>query len=147
MTNNALNVFTDGGARGNPGPSAIGVYITDQNDKEIAGFGKEIGIATNNVAEYKAVLEALSWIIENKESLEKNTKINFFLDSNLVCSQISGLFKVKNSKLRILLFSVRQKEAEIGIPIIYNYIPREQNKKADALVNIALDNKTYFDLQ
>ena len=67
MTNNTLNVFTDGGARGNPGPSAIGVYITDGNKKEIAGFGKKIGIATNNVAEYKAVLEALSWIIENKE--------------------------------------------------------------------------------
>ena len=139
MVNNVLNVFTDGGARGNPGPSAIGVYITDQNGNQLAGFGKKIGIATNNVAEYKAVLEALSWIIENKERQEKFTKINFFLDSNLVCSQITGQFRVKDVRLKELFFLVRQKEQAVGAPILYKFIPREQNKKADEFVNMALD--------
>ena len=139
MVNNVLDVFTDGGARGNPGPSAIGVYITDQNGNQLAGFGKKIGIATNNVAEYKAVLEALLWITENKDKIKKFTKINFFLDSNLVCSQITGQFRVKDVRLKELFFLVGQKEQEVGIPILYNYIPREQNKKADKFVNMALD--------
>ena len=138
---NALNVFTDGGARGNPGPSAVGVYVADENNKKIAGFGKTIGIATNNTAEYMAVIEALDWIIENKKDFSKNAKIYFFLDSKLVCSQIIGIFKVKNSDLRTLLFSVRDREAQISLPIYYKHIPREQNLKADEFVNNALDSE------
>lgn len=139
---NTLNVFTDGGARGNPGPSAIGVYITDGNNKKISGFGKQIGTSTNNVAEYRAVIEALTWIIENKKDLGKNAKVYFFLDSKLVCSQIIGIFKVKNADLRNLLFDVRQREAQINFPIFYKHIPREQNKNADYFVNAALDKMT-----
>ncbi|MBI4089307.1 MAG: ribonuclease HI family protein [Candidatus Levybacteria bacterium] len=139
MINN-FHVFTDGGARGNPGSAAIGVYITDENNKKLAGFGKTIGVTTNNVAEYKAVIEALDWIIENKKDLEKNAKIYFFLDSKLVYSQIIGIFKVKNADLRNLLFDVREREAQIFFSIFYKHIPREQNTRADALVNQALDN-------
>jgi len=142
ITNNTLNVFTDGGARGNPGEGAIGVYITDENKNQLAGFGKKIGFATNNVAEYKAVISALDWIIENKKSLSKDTKINFFLDSKLVCSQIIGIFKVKNADLRNLLFDVRNRGAQINFPIYYKHIPREENTKADAYVNSALDTPT-----
>lgn len=136
---NVLNVFTDGGARGNPGPSAIGVYMADENGNTVAGFGRTIGIATNNVAEYKAVVEAFNWIIENKKSLSENAKINFFLDSKLVCSQIVGLFKVKNVGLKDLLLDVKDREGQISLPISYRHIPREQNAKADAFVNQALD--------
>lgn len=138
---NTLNVFTDGGARGNPGPSAVGVYIADEDNKKIAGFGKAIGEATNNVAEYRAVIEALDWIIENKKLLLKNAKINFFLDSKLVCSQIIGIFKVKNIALRDLLLDVRDREGQINLPVFYRHIPREQNAKADAFVNEALDGQ------
>ncbi|MEK7559040.1 MAG: ribonuclease HI family protein [Patescibacteria group bacterium] len=134
-----LNIFTDGGARGNPGPSAIGVYIEDEEGKEIARIGKTIGIATNNTAEYKAVIEALSWTVENKEKLSKETIINFHLDSLLVCSQIKGLYKIKNADLRTYLFRIRELEAEIESPLFYTHIPREKNKKADDLVNKALD--------
>ena len=135
----ALNVFTDGGARGNPGPSAIGVYVSDENNRKIAGFGKTIGIATNNVAEYKALISALDWIIENKKDFPKTAKVYFFLDSKLVCSQIIGIFKIKNADLRSLLFEVRDREAQISLPIYYKHIPRDQNAKADLLVNEALD--------
>lgn len=136
----SINVYTDGGSRGNPGQSAIGVYVTDSDNKEIAGFGKKIGIATNNVAEYKAVIEALNWIIENKNIITQDTKINFFLDSKLVCSQIIGIFKVKNPDLLSLLYEVRDREAQINSPIFYKHIGREQNKKADMYVNEALDS-------
>ena len=136
---NTLNIFTDGGARGNPGRGAIGVYIADGNNKKVTGFGKTIGIATNNTAEYKAVIAALDWIIENKKSLSENARLNFFLDSKLVCSQIIGLFKVKNVGLKDLLLDVRDREGQICLPMYYKHIPREQNIKADELVNEALD--------
>lgn len=134
-----LNVFTDGGSRGNPGPAATGVYIADENNKQVGGFGNLLGVTTNNVAEYKAVIQALDWIIENKKSLAENAKICFFLDSKLVCSQIIGLFKVKNVGLKDLLLDVRDREGQICLPMYYKHIPREQNAKADVYVNQALD--------
>lgn len=138
-----IKVFTDGGARGNPGPSAIGVYVANGRGEKIAGFGKVIGIATNNIAEYRAVIEALSWIIENKKDFEETARIHFFLDSKLVCSQIIGIFKVKNANLRNLLFEVRAREAQINFPIYYKHIPREENTKADQFVNEALDKSRF----
>lgn len=135
-----INVFTDGGARGNPGPAGIGVYIT-KNNKELFSLGKEIGETTNNVAEYTAVVEALSYLVLVKEKIQNESVISFFLDSELVCRQINGIYKVKDSKLRELMFIVRQKEGELSIPVSYTHIPREKNKHADRLVNAALDKK------
>jgi ribonuclease HI len=135
-----IKIFTDGGSRGNPGPAAIGVYIADGEGKDLFRTGAQIGHDTNNTAEYKAVLEALRWLLENVEDIAKDAKISFFMDSQLVRSQITGLFKVKNANLRNLLFEVREKEAQIKRNIFYNYIPREQNKIADSLVNASLDN-------
>lgn len=143
---NILNIFTDGGSRGNPGPSAIGIYVADGKNKKIAGFGRAIGLVTNNAAEYKAVIAALDWVIENKKAFSSQAKIYFFLDSKLAYSQIVGLFKIKNSDLRSLLFEVRDREAQIDQPIYYKHIPREQNTKADALVNQALDQQPSFDV-
>ncbi len=138
---NTISVFTDGGARGNPGPSAIGVYIVNQNRKILVSFGRAIGIATNNVAEYEAVIAALSWLVENKEIVSAYSGINFFVDSQLVYSQLTGLFKIKNAKLRELIFQIRQEEAQVSLPIHYHHIPREKNQQADKLVNQALDNE------
>ncbi len=137
--NNEIHIFTDGGARGNPGPAAIGVYIEDAKGTKLAGIGKTIGIATNNTAEYKAVIEALDWIIENKSLLPTDSRIFFFLDSLLVCSQIRGLYKVKDLNLKLLMSQVRQREGQIELPISYSHIPREKNLNADQLVNDALD--------
>lgn len=140
-----LNIFTDGGARGNPGEGAIGVYMEDENKKQIAGFGKKIGISTNNTAEYRAVLAAYSWVFENRQNIADNAKISFFLDSRLVCFQLKGLFKIKNKNLQELFFSIKEKERSVGIPVTYHNVPREQNKKADGFVNQALDNCVYLD--
>lgn len=135
-----ITVFTDGGARGNPGPAAIGVYIIDDKKKVLYEAGETIGIATNNVAEYKAVIKALSWFLGNKEIEVNNSPMHFLLDSQLVVSQINGIFKVKNPNLRLLLFEIREKEVELSAKITYSHIAREKNTKADALVNKALDN-------
>lgn len=136
-----IKVFTDGGSRGNPGPSAIGVYAVDENNNEIFSLGEKIGHATNNVAEYKAVIAGLSWILENKNVIDSNKEINFFLDSKLVCCQAIGVFKIKDAKLRELLFKIRELEAQINAKINYTFIEREKNKEADKLVNMALDGK------
>ncbi len=135
-----IKVYTDGGARGNPGPAAIGVFITDQSNNKIGEISEKIGETTNNVAEYRAVISALDWLIKKRSEIT-GRKIYFFLDSKLVVCQITGLFKIKDAKLRNLLFIVRQKEAEFNIPISYSHIPREENKEADRLVNLALDYK------
>lgn len=135
-----ISIFTDGGARGNPGPAALGVYIEDEGGKELTKIGKKLGDQTNNFAEYSAIEEGLLWAIRNK--VEFNiTEINFYMDSQLAYSQLTGLYKVKNSAIRDFVFKIRQIEQEIGIPIFYNHVPREKNKKADLMVNLALDNR------
>lgn len=138
-TQNTITIHTDGGARGNPGPAAIGVYITENNEV-IAAFGKQLGVATNNVAEYMAVVEALQWLIDNYKDKTIGKQIIFYLDSQLVASQLMGIYKIKNPGLRELLMKVRIGEQELGLPTRYVNIPREQNKEADQLVNQALDN-------
>lgn len=134
-----ISVYTDGGARGNPGPAAVGVFVETDN-QELAAIGRTIGEDTNNGAEYKAVIEGLIWLIENKEKI-KESNITFYVDSQLVASQLQGIFKVKNAKIRELIFVIREKEAELKMPVRYIHIPREKNKKADLLVNLALDKK------
>ncbi len=132
-------IYTDGGARGNPGPAALGVHITDSQHQVLARIGKYLGYATNNVAEYSAIIEALSWSIENKQKRGID-KINVYMDSQLAYSQLVGLYKIKNDKIRELVFEIRKKEQELTVPILYHHVPRERNKQADALVNLALDN-------
>lgn len=136
-TTKSLIIYTDGGARGNPGPAAIGVYIIDSDGKEILRTNKQIGEATNNTAEYRAVIEALEWIKKNLQFTPKVSGLNFqfYLDSSLVVNQLNGVFKVKQSHLRDLLLQVRKLEQEIRGKISYNFIIREKNKVADFLVN------------
>ena len=133
MAENKLIIYTDGGARGNPGPAAIGVVINSE------GFRDYIGETTNNVAEYRAVVEALRYVRSSVQAQAKVELITFFLDSNLVVQQLNGRFKVKEPKLRELLAQIRILEQEVGSVIHYHLVPREQNTRADFLVNQALD--------
>jgi len=130
-----LSVYCDGGARGNPGPAAIGVVIKNEQGIVVGKFGKKIGPTTNNVAEYTAVIEALSWMRDHR----KPSRIYFYLDSQLVVSQLNGLFKVKDGKLKMMVIKVRQGEAAVGGNVSYQHIPREKNQEADFLVNMALE--------
>lgn len=131
-----ITIHTDGGARGNPGPAAAGIYI-EEKGKIIAAFGKYLGETTNNVAEYSGVVYALEWIIENK--IVEAGEIAFFLDSELIVKQLNGIYKIKDAKLRELAFRVHTLESEVGGTITYESIPREKNADADRLVNQILD--------
>lgn len=140
-----IDVFCDGGSRGNPGPAAVGFVIQKSLDgKILVKQGKTIGFSTNNVAEYRAVITALEWLKENLlPHSVRGEKINFFLDSQLVVNQLNGLFKIKNAALRKLFFEIRKLEQEIGGIVSYRFVPREQNFIADSLVNAALDKKVF----
>ncbi len=134
-----LTIHTDGGARGNPGPAAIG-FVVESGGKIIFRHGECIGVATNNVAEYTAVISALEWLIKSQPNHHTLTTIQFFLDSSLVVNQINGQFKVKQASLKTLLASIIGLLDQLNLPTTFTYIPRSQNTLADALVNQALDS-------
>ncbi|MBN1263399.1 MAG: ribonuclease HI family protein [Candidatus Pacebacteria bacterium] len=127
------SVYCDGGARGNPGPAGVGFVVYDYSGHVLAKGARFIGRATNNVAEYRAVVEALKWFKTNR--IGELSEIRFHLDSMLVVNQLNGLYKIKNSGLRELIITVRQLENEIEGAVFYQHVPREKNKEADALVN------------
>ncbi|MBI2051352.1 ribonuclease HI family protein [Candidatus Roizmanbacteria bacterium] len=128
-----LKVYTDGGSRGNPGPAAIGVafYI---GVEPIFTYREDIGIATNNDAEYTALIRALEKIKEQREKIKDAEKIEVRSDSSLIINQVRGFFKVKQGKIKEYIFKIRTLEQEIGLPVSYHLIPREENRVADALV-------------
>ena len=130
-----IEIYCDGGARGNPGPAAAG-FVVKVDGQIVAEEGQYIGIATNNFAEYTAVIAALKWLAK----VYRGQDLNFFLDSQLVVSQLSGLYKIKNATIRNLVLEVKALENQFG-QTRYNYVPRAKNKEADRLVNLALDSK------
>ena len=136
-----LTIYTDGASRGNPGLAAWGFYIVDDTTSEtVVGLGVALGIATNNVAEYQAVLHAVEWLLAHKERLNDDIQISFRMDSRLVVSQLLGLWKIKDSKMQQLVGEVREKLHQLPGTHTFHHIPREENKYADRLANDALDN-------
>jgi ribonuclease HI len=131
-----IEIFTDGGARGNPGPAAIGIIIKSDK-KVIYKKGEFIGEATNNFAEYTAVAKALKWLIDNVNS--QFSLVSCYLDSQLVVQQLSGNWKIKNPILKKLFLEIKNLEQKIKAPVYYQQISRNKNIRADALVNLALD--------
>lgn len=130
-----IEVFCDGGARGNPGPAAYG-FVVQQGDIKIHEESGFLGIGTNNFAEYTALIKAFEYLSQKFMHQE----VNFFLDSELVVNQMSGLFKIKSVSIRSLVVKVRELESNFKT-VRYNHIPRIMNKEADKLVNIALDSQ------
>jgi ribonuclease HI len=135
-----IEIYTDGGARGNPGPAGIGIVIKD--DKEtIFSHRSYIGRATNNIAEYQAVLKAFDWLVKNRHRLANFSRINCYLDSLLIASQLSGHYKIKAPHLATLAAAIKKKEKQLPIRVLYHHIARSKNTEADALVNQALDEE------
>jgi ribonuclease HI len=132
-------VYCDGGARGNPGPAAA-AFVVVQKGRIIHRRSRYLGRTTNNVAEYSAVVMAISWLINNSRRL-KDDKISFILDSELVAKQLSGQYKVKNEKLKKLATRIKQLESKINGTLQYRAVARSKNKLADFLVNSELDKK------
>jgi len=128
-----LTVNVDGGARGNPGPAAIGVVVRDGNGGVLQEVGETIGEATNNVAEYKALLRGIELAGELGA-----TELELLGDSELVVRQVEGRYKVKNAGMKPLYQQVMQALREVESWSI-RHVRREQNADADRLVNEALD--------
>ena len=128
-----LVVHVDGGSRGNPGPAAYGYVLEAEDGTVLAAHGETIGVATNNVAEYRALLLGLERARELGAS-----EIEVVGDSELIAKQVQGVYKVKHEAMRPLH---RQAMAALGGFERWSIrtVPREQNAHADALVNAALD--------
>ena len=128
-----LVIHCDGGSRGNPGPAGIGVVIADDAGELIDEIGERIGDATNNVAEYRAVIRGLERAVELEAEF-----VSLVGDSELVAKQITGEYKVKHQDMKPLHAEVRALLGEVGGWEI-STVPRAQNSHADRLVNEALD--------
>ena len=136
---NSLSIFCDGGSRGNPGPSASAFVVYTSAGVEVTRNKKFIGTATNNVAEYTAVLRAHRWLHKNAQDLRVE-EVSITLDSELIAKQLTGVYKIKSPHLVPLAAEILKiQKALHGITIKIGHTLRAGNKVADALVNQALD--------
>ena len=131
-------VHSDGGARGNPGPAAVGVVIAKEDGEVLEELSETIGESTNNIAEYTAVLRGLHALIALFGEKTTELEIDWRLDSELVVKQLAGEYKVKNPGLRSLFEEIRDLRARFP-KLSLRHVRREENKEADRLVNEALD--------
>lgn len=132
--NTTLKIYSDGGSRGNPGPSASG-FVIYKDEKEIESGGKYIGITTNNQAEYTAVVLALE---AAKKYAGPESVIHFFMDSMLVVNQMNGVYKIKNRDLWPIHQQIRELMKEFK-DVHFAHVYRDKNTAADAKVNEILD--------
>jgi ribonuclease HI/pterin-4a-carbinolamine dehydratase len=126
-------LYTDGGSRGNPGPSAIGYAILDMDDQVVTSKGEYIGLTTNNQAEYQGLQAGL----DACKALNIR-EVHVYMDSLLVVNQMNGLFKVKNRDLWPIHQDIKDKLSQFS-KVTFTHVPRELNKLADSLVNECLD--------
>ena len=134
-----ITTFTDGGARGNPGPAATGIIIKDETGHIIDAYGEYLGEQTNNFAEYSALISAL------KRAKELGaTEVECVLDSELVTKQMQGFYKVREPSLQKLFLQAYNAASQFK-KVKYRHTLRENNKEADAEVNKILDKKNLPD--
>ncbi len=132
-----LVAYIDGASRGNPGESGIGIIIKDENRNIIDTISGYIGKATNNIAEYTALITCLKRVKElNLDSL------TVYSDSELLVRQIQGKYKVRNARLKLLFENVRKLLNEVNFQFKIKHISREENQEADRLANTGIDNRS-----
>ena len=142
-------IHVDGGSRGNPGPSAAGFIVEDEQGTTVHRQGIFLGRLTNNQAEYHGVVAAFQWLCHHiKRRGSAPASIFVILDSELLVNQLIGVFKIKSPELRQLAIRAKSLELSLGIPVSYRHVRREENTNADRLVNIALDqSEKEFDVK
>lgn len=128
-----VKIFSDGGARGNPGPAAAGVLVFDEDNKLLNIDGKYLGEITNNQAEYKAIILGLK-LAERLQS----DKVYYYLDSELAVNQLNGEYKVKNNEIKKLKNQIDKLIMKFS-DVQFFHIVREKNKLADKMVNLIID--------
>ena len=131
-----ISIYTDGGARGNPGIAGYGLVVLDEQKKPIYQQSKFLGIKTNNQAEYMGLIGALTWLKDHQSDC---TAINFYSDSQLMVRQITGLYIVKSPNLKPLFTAAQNLIGQIKSPIAFLDIRRDKNEIADSLANQAMD--------
>jgi ribonuclease HI len=129
-----ITAYIDGGARGNPGPAGFGVRIERPDGSLIEEFSESIGVATNNVAEYRGLLAALEWARRHGTQ-----RVHVRSDSLLLVQQMLGNYKVKNPGLQALHARARLLQTDLG-RVTFEHVRREANKHADRLANQAMDS-------
>ena len=136
---NKIVIYTDGGARGNPGQAALGVVIQDAEGHTIKSWGTAIGVATNNDAEYQAVVAALQKakaLVGGKKA--KKISVDMRMDSQLVCRQLNGEYKIEEERFFSYFMKIWNLKMDFD-RVVFTHVPREKNREADRMVNEALD--------
>jgi len=131
-----ITAYIDGGARGNPGPAGYGVHVVDDQGNTLAEIYEGIGHATNNVAEYRGLLAALEWSVAHGQ-----TRVHIKSDSLLLVQQINGVYRIKHEGLIPLYRQARHLMAKVG-RVTVEHVRREQNKDADRLSNLGMDQNS-----
>lgn len=131
--------YTDGGARGNPGPAGAGVVIADDAGKVLLEASEFLGNATNNFAEYAAVLLALKTLKKQYGAKTKTLDLELRMDSQLIQRQLSGLYQIKEPGLVPQFIEIHNMRVKDFPHVTFTYVPRAQNKRADELANEAMD--------
>ena len=135
---NKFIIYTDGASKRNPGPAAVGVVICDKNGKVLKEYSKEIGEATNNEAEYQAVILALKKIkLLYGKKRAKESEVEIRSDSQLLVSQLNGKYKILDEKIQKLFIEVWNLQTEFK-KVVFKLIPRGENRLADRAANRAL---------
>lgn len=133
-------LYADGGSRGNPGKAGAGAVVFDSLGKRVVEVADYLGIATNNVAEYEAVLRGLQKFRDEFSSEHlASSELLIRMDSKLVIEQLKGNYKVKHQNLVPRYLEVKNIIARSFPNVTFEHVPREKNKDADALANIAMD--------
>lgn len=146
---NSLIIFTDGGSRGNPGKSGVGVFVKNEKNEELVSISKFLGVKTNNEAEYLAFIESLLWLRDDyfQSSHEQKSKveISWFLDSKLVVEQLNKRWKIKEDRLKNLASKcwalMDQISSKNALSWKISHVERSQNSVADLLANKAMDSQ------
>lgn len=134
-----LLIYTDGGARGNPGPAGIGAVLMGEDGKVIKELAEYIGVGTNNFAEYEALIRALTVAHEMFGEKLRDMAVEVRMDSELVVRQLGGLYKVKEPTLKEKFAEVAKLRLEVAPNITFVHVMRGKNAHADELVNKAID--------
>ncbi len=139
-----LILYCDGASRGNPGPASYGVLACLSDDTEIGHGGSFLGSATNNTAEWQGAIGSLQFAHETTQSHPELgiERIVLRMDSLLVVKQLTGQWKIKEPRLRVLYDQARAIVKQLRVPIKMEWIPREQNSAADKIANQCLDSRT-----
>ena len=133
-----LIIHTDGGSRGNPGPSGFGVVIASDSATILYQAGVFLGTKTNNEAEYAGLIHALTWLVDHQSAYTID-KITIYMDSELIVHHLDGQYKVKSANLKPLYLECLQLLGQIRIPLKIVHTLREGNSQADLLANTAMD--------